>query len=708
MYVSLLWFGVGFVLRFTRLFIVVSALTGAILLQAAPQPVAIAKSQHHRMPVTGEIQRLAVGDPDIVSAEPITDRELLILGKGFGRTSVIVWFRDGRIGEYLFIVKRDLSVLENALRRVHPDIDVESAPDRDAVVLTGTVPDYQTSQAAEGIARNYLEAGIGARTRAAQQQPAPVVANPTAPSPEGLASEIVRLATAAPSRPTSAVINLLRLEKLPETIESRLETAIRAAGAAKIKVRRVLRGTLRDDAKDVFVLEGTAPNQVALTRSVALAAQVLTGRTASEDDIRVIADESGALVPRNLNLRSASAAGGGGGGAGGGGGGFTPGSASGNVGLQPGRLFNQIGRNLARAKAIEAADGRLISFVQVVDLPQVRVDIKLYEVNRTKLRNYNPNTVFLGSQFRTIGLNPAAAARTVQEPQQRDQGPSMPRVGDGGRTTVQDVFAFLGGTLSNQMQFASPHFAVDQVMTLLERDGIAKSLSSPSLTVLSGEQALFQVGGEIPIPEAFAPFFGTVAAGGGDGAAGAAPGLYSFVVFRPFGIQLGVRPLIGEDDKLTIDVVPSILNPSAELTTQIRQSTGTNPLTTAFESRALRTSARLDDGQALIIGGLLTRQNQERNAGTPRLKDAPGLGWLFKSFERTDEGLELVLVVNPAILRDPVPGVPVWQFGGTEELIQQVTALIGAKPESISLQSAAGASSPAAHTSTRHSKGDKK
>ncbi len=677
-------------------------LTGGVDLSlAAPQPVTIAKSQHHRMPVSGEILRMAVGDPDIVSAEPITNREVLILGKGFGRTSVIVWFREGRIGEYLFVVKRDLSVLENALRKVHPDIEVESAPDRDAVVLTGSVPDYQTSQAAESIARNYIEAGIGNRARGAQQQPAPIVANQPSQAPEaGLAAEIIRLAGSTPVRPTSAVINLLRLERLPDTIESRLETAIRAAGASKIKVRRVLRGTLRDDAKDVFVLEGTAPNQVALTRSIALAAQVLTGRTASEDDIRVIADESGALVPRNLNLQSTSAAGGGGGG---GGGGFTPGSASGSAGLQPGRLFNQVGRNLARAKAIEAADGRLISFVQVVDLPQVRVDIKLYEVNRTKLRNYNPNTVFLGSQFRTIGLNPAGAAQAVQ-------GQSAPRVGGGGRTTVQDVFAFLGGTLSNQMQFASPHFAVDQVLTLLERDGIAKSLSSPSLTVLSGEQALFQVGGEIPIPEAFAPFFGTVSAGGGAGAAGGPPGLFSFVVFRPFGIQLGVRPLIGEDDKLTIDVVPSILTPSTELTTQIRQSTGTNPLTTAFESRALRTSARLDDGQALIIGGLLTRQNQERNAGTPGLKDAPGLGWLFKSFERTDEGLELVLVVNPAILRDPVPGVPLWQFGGTEELIQQVTSLITAKTESLDLQSAAGANSLAAHTSTLNpnSKGDKK
>jgi hypothetical protein len=42
---------------------------------------------------------------------------------------------------------------------------------------------------------------------------------------------------------------------------------------------------------------------------------------------------------------------------------------------------------------------------------------------------------------------------------------------------------------------------LDATLVYLERVGIARSLSTPSLTVLSGEEAVFQVGGEIPIQE---------------------------------------------------------------------------------------------------------------------------------------------------------------------------------------------------------------
>ncbi|MBP9109068.1 MAG: pilus assembly protein N-terminal domain-containing protein, partial [Pyrinomonadaceae bacterium] len=59
------------------------------------------RSQHLRLPVSGEVQRLAVGDPEILAAEPVSSRELLLLGKESGRTTLIVWLRDGSIREYL-------------------------------------------------------------------------------------------------------------------------------------------------------------------------------------------------------------------------------------------------------------------------------------------------------------------------------------------------------------------------------------------------------------------------------------------------------------------------------------------------------------------------------------------------------------------------------------------------------------------------------
>ena len=188
---------------------------------------------------------------------------------------------------------------------------------------------------------------------------------------------------------------------------------------------------------------------------------------------------------------------------------------------------------------------------------------------------------------------------------------------------IQNVLSFLNGGLLNELQYSGGHAAIDSVLSLLEREGIAQTLSSPSLTVLSGELAQVQVGGEVPVPTAFAPAFGTAAAPGG---AAATPGVFSSVEFVPFGVQLQIRPLVGDDGTITLDVQPLVVTPDAVLTDSIRQSTGTAVPTTAFQTRALRTSSRLLDGQALLIGGLTSNNTSTNTASTPGLRDVPILG----------------------------------------------------------------------------------
>ena len=128
--------------------------------QVAPAPLTgqpagamnvLIKSQYRRLTFPLEIQRIAVGDTEILSAEVISSRELLLLGRDTGRTTLIVWFVNGSSSEYRFSVERDLSLLERALQSVSPSIRVESAPDRDALVLTGTVPDITNYRWAQNL-----------------------------------------------------------------------------------------------------------------------------------------------------------------------------------------------------------------------------------------------------------------------------------------------------------------------------------------------------------------------------------------------------------------------------------------------------------------------------------------------------------------------------------------------------------------------------
>ena len=635
-------------------------------------PTVVIKSQHRRMAFTRDIQRIAVGDTEILSAELITSREVLLLGRETGRTTLIVWFANGSSLEYVFSVQRDMSVLERALKLVNPTIEVQSAPDRDALVLTGVVPDVLTSQTAEAVARNYLDAGNNRRGAAE-----PLLAAPPAPADTGTAPATAAPGAGAPPAPlatprattppataqiqgavpqSGTIINLIQLETLPPLPEQKIQEAIRALGGEHVTVRRMLHGNIRDDGRDTLVLEGRVPNQIALVRVLTLAAQLFAEQTITAQDIHVLADEAGALAEQGQGQagQSQSLGGGGGGGA----------TSSLFGGTRGARLTNQVRSNLGRAKAIELARGRILSFIDVSDLPQVRVDIRLEEVNRTKLRALNPNSALMLSDFRQPSLSPAQSATVTQ-------GDQAARVGSVG-AAVQNVLSFLNGGLLNEIQYSGGRVAVDLALSLLEREGIARSLSSPSLTVLSGELAQVQVGGEVPVPTAFAPAFGNAAAG----AAGATPGVFSSVEFVPFGVQLQIRPLVGDDDTITLDVQPLVVTPDAVLTDTIRQSTGNALATTAFSTRALRTSSRLQDGQSLVIGGLMSNNASANTASTPGLRDTPILCRLFQGSNRNDQTTELIVVVNPVVLRTPVPDAALWAFPDRDELMRGVMASV--------------------------------
>src|ERR1700756_1925911 len=122
---------------------------GVLFGQAGNEPITVKRAQHLRVPMPLPIQRIAVGDVDILSVEVLNNREILLLGKRPGRTSLLVWYSDGSLAEHIVTVQRDLSTLQAALKHIHPSIEAELAPDRDAIVLTGRVPDLTYRARAE-------------------------------------------------------------------------------------------------------------------------------------------------------------------------------------------------------------------------------------------------------------------------------------------------------------------------------------------------------------------------------------------------------------------------------------------------------------------------------------------------------------------------------------------------------------------------------
>ncbi len=604
------------------------ATEAAAVAPAAVDVRAIQRSTYLRLAFDKDLRRVAVGDTDVLASEPINDREILVLGKEIGRTSLIAWFVDGTITQYLFLVERDVSLLQDALREVDPEIRVEVAPDRDAVVLLGVVSDLATSRLAESVAQAYLDARRG---RAAASAPGVLSATPADAEDAPAPSLEERLRAPGTVTSTGRVINLLRVAQLPLRPEEHLRRALAELGYADVRVQRILRGPLPDDAQDILLLEGSVADQAALVRVLSLAARLFLGEGA-DADIRVVADESGALADVSFAQQGQQ----------GQQQNTTQGLGGVTFGLRTGLgITNRVRSNVGRAKVIEAANGRILSFLEVRDLPQVRVDIRLCEIDRTRLESFETQLAVLGSDFRQPALLPAGPGVAIQ-------GDNAANVGGFSGADVQEAIGFLSGSFTQQVQVSGRHFALDSALSVLESRGIARTLSQPSLSVLSGEQAIFQVGGEVPI-QTTQSFANTAV-------------VQVTTEFREFGIQLSVRPLVGEDGTITLDVTPQIVNPDPELTRVIGEATGTNPTTVAFDSRSLRTSARLRDGQVMVIGGLLTRRTADRVSRTPVLSSIPLLGDLFRSFGNQDDQTELVILVNPTIVREEPRQLAAWIF----------------------------------------------
>ncbi len=595
------------------------------------------KGTHQRILFPQSVERVAVGDESILGEIALTNREVLLFGKGVGRTSLIVWFQDGSFQEFNYAVQVDLSLLQKALQEIHASIRAEMAPDRDAIVLRGLVPDISYSKAAENVANRYLEAS-GRRSSAGET----LIGVPGEGTPEG-GAQVSPPPETGNRALAGAVINLIRLEKLPRTMEERIQEAIQPLGGERVTIRRILRGQMPNDEEDVLVLEGTVPDQVSLLRILTVASRVFTGQKGSaENDITVLGDESGALT----ETQSGGGQGGGGsqsGSTGLGGGLSGLGGAGGGSSASGTALFNRVEANIARAKAIELADGRILSFIEVEDLPQVRVQIRLFQIDRSLLRTFDSDLLFQAADF---NVRP-------------------------GTPTVNNVLQSLSGNASNEFLIAGDRVLLDSILSILESEDIARTLSQPSLMVLSGEIASFQVGGQIPIPVSFAPAFGNAET------PGTTPGVFNSVQFANFGIQLSIRPLVDQNDVITLDLIPQIVEPDAGLTQTIRDTTGTTPATIAFQTKALRTSARLQDGQSLLIGGLLQSQGSYGQTRTPGIASVPILGWFFQGFTRNDQDQELVILVNPVLVRDPLPDADLWVFPTTAELLAAAGLLPG-------------------------------
>ncbi|WP_345328388.1 secretin and TonB N-terminal domain-containing protein [Novipirellula rosea] len=157
----------------------------------------------------------------------------------------------------------------------------------------------------------------------------------------------------------------------------------------------------------------------------------------------------------------------------------------------------------------------------------------------------------------------------------------------------------------------------------------SKTLASPKIAVLNGQQARIQVGGQIGYLLTTTTQTSTLQS----------------VNFLDVGVILEVTPTITDDGQIVMQVNPEVSTGRINTTTSLPES----------ETTQLQTRIMLADGEAMLIGGLIKETNNNGQSRIPWLGDLWLVGKLFQRHELQRERSEIIIALLPRILPD-VPG----------------------------------------------------
>jgi general secretion pathway protein D len=178
------------------------------------------------------------------------------------------------------------------------------------------------------------------------------------------------------------------------------------------------------------------------------------------------------------------------------------------------------------------------------------------------------------------------------------------------------------------------------VLNLLASDNKVNVLSTPSLMVLNNQEANIKVGDQVPIL--------TGQYGNFTGAAGTTvtgnPVYSSFnsVQYRDTGVLLSVRPRVNAGGLVLMDLEQAVDN--------VRTQTSGNIDSPTITQRQIKSSVAVNNGDTLVLGGLINERTTFNKTGIPILHELPIIGSLFGQTQKVLDRTELVVLLTPRVV----------------------------------------------------------
>lgn len=194
--------------------------------------------------------------------------------------------------------------------------------------------------------------------------------------------------------------------------------------------------------------------------------------------------------------------------------------------------------------------------------------------------------------------------------------------------------------------------SLNEVIKFLKTEGDVKAISNPKILTLNNQPALITVGNEY-----FYKITNTVSTS----SSGGSDTFKDEIVNSVFaGILLHITPEISNDGEITLKI-----NPSVSETLDVITSSTTRNMPPDLTRKQLSSVVITKDGNKIVLGGLISRKNSIIENKVPILGDIPILGYAFSSEKKVVQLEELIIIIEPHIIKKDQPFISLSELGYT-------------------------------------------
>ncbi|GLQ89533.1 type II secretion system secretin GspD [Dyella flagellata] len=291
------------------------------------------------------------------------------------------------------------------------------------------------------------------------------------------------------------------------------------------------------------------------------------------------------------------------------------------------RIGSVSGNNQLLVRARPAQWQEIRGVIKQLDVTplQVQIETRVFEVALT-------GDFQFGVQWYLQGLAGGKVAAT-------DSNGNVTKF-DPGNPYAHRMIALGGGSSATNTYTSQPFFysflssngKFQVAVSALESSGNTKTLSAPSLVVLNNQVAHIAVGNQLPINQvSYIPNGGS-----------STPTLNQ-VQYLSTGVILDVQPRVNPGGLIYLNIDQVVSQPSATTNPQGNPSIAT---------RQIATQLGVQNGQTVLLGGLIQQDNIDSTTGIPGLSRIPILRWLFGSNSKHKDRTELIVLITPRVISD--------------------------------------------------------